>query len=241
MRERINKILANILPASGSLRRRLFFLLAGMSMGTLLIVLLIWLPSAIDDIHHSQRELRQVSVQFLRDQIKLQLEMDQDALRSIAQRFRPSLMEEDREGLRLTAQRFLQNESEFEEIGILDGKGKELLRLSRRMVITDQDLVDRSASSLFREGMQKEFHWEPVVITATSEPWVTLTMRLPGAASSLKGTCSSAARSASSRATPSGDRARYAPRCGMPQKMHRCGQPREAIIVVAGPAWSGKA
>ncbi len=187
MRKTIYTILDKILPAPSSIRRRMFFLIGGASLGALLIANLIWLPSAIDDILRNQRELRQVSVLLIRDQVQVHFEEHETQLRNIAQRFRPFLSEGDREGLCLTAQRFLHTESHFEEIGILDGKGKELIRLSRRTVITDQDLADRSSSTLFREGMKEEIHWEPVTITATSEPWAALTVRLPGSAPSLKG------------------------------------------------------
>ena len=178
---------AKILLPPRSLQRRLFVLLAAMGLGALLITVLIWLPAAIDDIHNSQRELRQVSVRFIRDQIRLQLSMDEEDLRSAAQRFRAALMEKDREALRLTAQRFLQNNSAFEEVGILDEQGQELLRLSRKVVITDQELADRSTSSLFREGMQQEIHWEPVTFTATSEPLLSLSIHFPGLSSSFQG------------------------------------------------------
>ncbi len=187
MKKRATTIAGKIVPLSGTIRRRMFFLLGGMGVGGLLIANLIWLPGDITDIRQSQIELRQVSVQLLRDVIQTHIEENEADLKSVAQRFRPSLMEGDREGLRLTAHRFLQGEPEFEEIGILDGNGKELMRLSRRTVITDQDLSDRSASSLFRAGMQEETHWEPVTITATSEPLVALTARLPGSVGSLHG------------------------------------------------------
>ena len=173
-------ILLKIFPASGSIRRRIFFLLGGMSLGALLIANLVWLPSAIEEIRQSQGELRRVSVQLVRDLMQGDLEEKEVELRSVAQHFRSSLAEEDREGLRLTAKLLLQKNSAFEEIGILDEKGKELIRVSRRTVITDRDLTDRSASPLFQEGMKQEIFWGPVTITETSEPWVTLTVRIPG-------------------------------------------------------------
>ncbi len=167
-------------PASGSIRRRTFFLLGGMSLGALLIANFFWLPSAIEDIRQTQLELRRVSVRLVGDQIQQYLEAKEADLTRTAQRFRPYLREGDREGLRITVQGLLQRDPAFEEIGILDENGKEIIRISRRLAITDQDLVDRSASSFFREGMRQEVYWAPVTITETSEPWVTLALRRPG-------------------------------------------------------------
>ena len=56
---------------------------------------------------------------------------------------------------------------------------KNLSRVSRIAAITDGDLVDRSATPLFREAMKQEIYWSPVFVAETSEPRVTLTVRLP--------------------------------------------------------------
>ncbi|HUL30125.1 MAG TPA: PAS domain S-box protein, partial [Thermodesulfobacteriota bacterium] len=185
--EKTRVLLAKILPSFSSIRRRIFFLLGGMSIGALLLADLIWFPSAIKEIRQAQGELRCVSVRFIRDQIQMHIEESEADLRDNARRFRFYLAGSDREGLRLTAQQLLHGNSSFEEVGILDGNGKEILRLSRRTVITDLDLADRSASSLFREGTKQETHWEPVTITETSEPRVALTVRLPGFSASSGG------------------------------------------------------
>ena len=179
--------MAKILPAAGSIRRRVFFLLGGMSLGAILVTNLIWLPSAVEEIRQDQIELRHVSVQLVHDQVQQYLEDKEKNLTATAQRFRPALVEGDREGLRIIGQRLLQSDPSFEEVGILNEKGEELIRLSRRIAITDQDLTDRSKSPLFREGMKQENYWGPVMITETSEPWVTLTIRLPSSATSLRG------------------------------------------------------
>ncbi len=179
--------MTKVFPPSTSIRRRLFLLLGLLCVGTLLVVNLIWLPSSIKEIRQGQVELRQVSVRLIRDQVQDGLEGIEEDLKNTAQRFRPFLIDGDREGLRLTSQRLLQSNSSFEEIGILDGKGKELIRLSRRMVITDQDLVDRSTSALFRDGMKQEIYWGTVTITETSEPRVALTVRAHGFGSPLNG------------------------------------------------------
>jgi PAS domain S-box-containing protein len=187
MIEKAKTKLVQVLQASGSIRRRIFFLLVSMGLGALLIANLIWLPSVVQEIHQAQIDLRHVSAQFIRDRIQGQLEGNELDLKNAAQRFRPYLVDEDREGLRLTAQRLLQRGFVFEEIGILDHRGREMIRVSRRAVVTDRDLVDRSDSSLFREGMKQEVAWGPVTLTGTSEPWVTLTVRLPGSDPALKG------------------------------------------------------
>ena len=164
---------------SGSIRRRLFFLLVGMSLGTLILANLIWLPSAIQEIRQSQDELRRIAVQFTRDQIEEQIKEREFEMTAIARRFRTYLIDGDREALHNVAQVFLQSEHAFEEVGIIDEEGKELVRFSRRSAITDRDLVDRSGTPLFRDGMKQEMYWDRVIITETSEPWVTLAIRLP--------------------------------------------------------------
>jgi signal transduction histidine kinase len=150
-----------------------------MSFGSVLIVNLIWLPSAIREIHEDQQELRRVSIELIRDRIQRQLEEEEGDLKVAAMRMRPYFLDQDREQLRLIAQRLLQSEPLFEEAGILDEEGKELVRVSRIAAITDRDLVDRSTTPLFREGMKQEIYWDPVIVSETSEPRVTLTVRLP--------------------------------------------------------------
>ena len=80
---------------------------------------------------------------------------------------------QDQEGASPLAHRFFQREPAFVEVGILDAQGKERLKVSRVLAITDQELGDGSASALFQEGMQRQIYWGPVVTTETSEPWVT--------------------------------------------------------------------
>ena len=60
-----------IFPAPRSIRRRLFWLLGGVGLGTLLIVNLTWLPGAIREIREAQAELQRVAVRGARDQIQL--------------------------------------------------------------------------------------------------------------------------------------------------------------------------
>ena len=72
-------------------------------------------------------------------------------------RMRPYFFDGDREHLRQLAQQRLQSDPEFEEVGILTDDGKELVKLSRKTAITDADLIDRSATALFREGIKTEF------------------------------------------------------------------------------------
>jgi signal transduction histidine kinase/HAMP domain-containing protein len=151
-----------------------------MSFGSFLAVNLIWLPSAIREIQADQLELRRVSIQLVHDQIQQRFEEEERNLRVTAGRMRPYFLDRDREQLRLIAQRMLQSDPEFDEAGILDDEGKELVKLSRKAAITDQDLVDRSATPLFREGMKKEIYWGPVTLAENSEPQVTVTVHLPG-------------------------------------------------------------
>ena len=173
-------MISRFFSISGSIRRRIFLLLVGMSFGSVLIVNLIWLPSTIREIQGHQLELRRVSIQLVRERVQQQLEEKERALRVTAVRMRPYFLDRDREQLRVIAQRLLQNDPEFDEAGILDDEGRELVRVARIAAITDRDLVDRSATPLFHEAMKQEIYWSPVIVAETSEPRVTLTVRLPG-------------------------------------------------------------
>ena len=173
------KMLSSFFRAPGSIRRRLFFLLAGMTFGCFLVVNLIWLPSAIREIKHEQSELRRTSIRLLRDQIKDHLNAEENNVRMTALRMRPYFFDGDRAHLRLLAQERLHSDPEFEEVGILNEDGKELIRVARRVAITDRDLIDRSTTQLFRDGLKQEVSWGAVTVADTSEPWVTLTVHLP--------------------------------------------------------------
>ena len=171
---------SSFFSASGSIRERIFILLVAMSFGSILIVNLIWLPSTIWEIKEEQSELRRASIRLVRDHIKQQFENEEGNVRNTAMRMRPYFFDGDREQLRLIAQQRLQSDPEFEEIGILNDQGIELVKVARKAAITDGDLVDRSTTALFREGLKQEIHWGSVTVTETSEPQVTLTVHLPG-------------------------------------------------------------
>ncbi|HWH80382.1 MAG TPA: ATP-binding protein [Candidatus Binatus sp.] len=151
-----------------------------MSFGSVLIVNLVWLPSAIEEIKTDQAELRRVAVGLIRDEIQQQFEDVENNLRVTAMRMRPYFFDGDRDQLRLIAQQRLQSDPEFEEVGILNNDGKELVRVARKVAITERDLTDRSPSSFFRDGLQHEVHWGAVSLAETSEPWITLTVHLQG-------------------------------------------------------------
>lgn len=152
----------------------------------LLAINLLWLPGVIHDIREAQSELQRVAVRGVRDQIRLFLQDKEEALKSQARLFRPLLMQ-DKEGLRTLTNRFFQREPAFVEVGILDAQGKERLKVSRVLAITDHELGDVSASELFQVGMQRKRYWGTVVTTETSEPWVTLALSLEGAGIAITG------------------------------------------------------
>ena len=64
------------------IRQRLFWLLGGMSLATLLVVNLVWLPGTIHDIRESHKELQRVAVRGIRDQMELFLGEKEQSLRS---------------------------------------------------------------------------------------------------------------------------------------------------------------
>jgi signal transduction histidine kinase/CheY-like chemotaxis protein len=168
----------NIVRYRVSIRRRLCWLLGGMSLMTLLVVNLVWLPDTIRDIHVTYAELQHVAVRGVRDHIQLFLAEREQALKSQAMLFRFPFRSGDQATLRQLAHRFFQREPAFVEVGILDAQGQEHLRVSRTFAITNGDLRDRSATALFQEGRHHEIYWGPVMTSETSEPLVTLAVPL---------------------------------------------------------------
>jgi hypothetical protein len=96
----MRKNMIGMLRARGSrhasIRRRLFWLLWGMSLGTLLVVNLAWLPGALQDIRDAQSDLQRVAVRGVRDQMQLFLDDKEQALKSQAMLFRPAFFKEIR-------------------------------------------------------------------------------------------------------------------------------------------------
>jgi signal transduction histidine kinase len=179
MRKEKNSM-ARFFSASTSIRRRIFLMLILVGFGSFFVVNLIWLPGEIHEIKEFQSELRQTSIRLFRDRIQEQFAGEEASLKNTAMRMRPYFIERDRERLRLLAQQRLQSDPEFEEIGILDESGRELVRVARRTAITDADLIDRSATPLFRDGVGHEIRWQRVDIASNAEPLVTLTSHIPG-------------------------------------------------------------
>jgi signal transduction histidine kinase/DNA-binding response OmpR family regulator len=187
MRKGVMNTFGKVARSPASIRQRLFWVLGGMSLATLLVVNLIWLPSTIHDIRVTHEELQRVAVRGVRDQIELFLAEKERALRSQATLFRPPFLEADHAALRQLSHHFFQREPAFVEVGILDAQGREQLRVSRTLAITDRDLGERSASELFQEGGRHEVYWGPVATTETSEPWVTLAVPLKRSKAAIVG------------------------------------------------------
>ncbi len=179
--------LTKLFRGSRSIRQRLFWKLGVLSVGTLSVVNLIWLPSSIREIRQSQAELQRVAVRSVRDQIELFLGERERQLKSQAVLFGAPFVENNQEAVRLLAQRFLQRDPAFEEIGIVDREGKERFRLSRKLVITDQELRDLSVTPFYQEAMRGKLFWGSVFTTETSEPWITLAVPLPASGTTTIG------------------------------------------------------
>jgi hypothetical protein len=187
MRQGVMNTLGKVARSPASIRRRLFWLLGGMSLTTILLVNVIWLPGTIHDIRANHEELQRVAVRGVRDQIEIFLADKEQALKSQALRFRAPFLEGDRVDLRQLSYHFFQREPAFAEIGILDTHGWEQLKVSRALAITAQDLGDRSAPKLFQEGRQHEVYWGPVTTSETSEPWVALAVPLKRSKAAIAG------------------------------------------------------
>ena len=180
-------LLAKLFHASRSIRQRLFWRLGVLSLGTLSIVNLIWLPSSIREIRQSQAELQRVAVRSVGEQIRLFLEERERELKSQAALLSGPFITNDQEAVRQLAHRFLQSDPAFEEIGLVDRQGKERFRLSRKLVITARELRDLSAAPFYQEGMRGKLFWGPVFTTETSEPWVTLAVPLRASETTMTG------------------------------------------------------
>jgi hypothetical protein len=164
----------------GTLRRRLFLLLAAASVVAVIGVNLIWLPSALRDVRTARTELELVAVRGVRDQIDFFLADKEEALTTIAQLFRAAVIHGDPKSIALVGQRFLARERAFEEIGIFEPPGTWRYRLSRREVVT----ISSSDAPPALDGIPptRGVAWGAVTTTDTSEPWVTVAAPLSGAA-----------------------------------------------------------
>src|SRR5882672_6192241 len=165
-----------MLPASGlrlgTLRRRLFLLLASASVIAVVGVNLIWLPGALRDVHGARSELELVAVRGVRDQIDFFLADKEEAVTTIAQLFRAAVIDGDPKGLAIVGQRFLARERAFEEVGIFEPPRTWRYRLSRREVMT---VSSSDAPPALDGGLQvRGVAWGAVTTTETSEPWVTI-------------------------------------------------------------------
>src|SRR2546426_10594913 len=107
----------------GTLRRRLFVLLAVTSVVTVVGVNLVWLPGALNDVTSARSELQLVAVRGVRDQIELFLGDKEDALTAAARQFRAVVLSGDPGRMAAVGHRFLQRERAFEEIGVYDVRG----------------------------------------------------------------------------------------------------------------------
>src|SRR5437867_4469792 len=164
----------------GTLRRRLFLLLASASVVAVVGVNLIWLPGALRDVHAARGELALVAARGVRDQIEFFLADKEEAVTTVAQLFRAAVIDGDPKGVATVGPRFLARERAFEEVGIFEPPRTWRYRLSRREVVTiaSTDAPPALDGSLHLRGVA----WGAVTTTETSEPWVTIATPLSGAA-----------------------------------------------------------
>ena len=164
----------------GTLRRRLFLLLAATSVIGIVGVNLIWLPGAVRDVHSARSELQLVAVGGVRDQIDLFLGDKEEAVTTVAHLFRAAIIDGDPRSVAGVAQRFLARERAFEEIGVFEPPRTWRYRLSRREVMTISSAD--APPALDTVPRANGVAWGAVTTTETSEPWVTLATPLSGAA-----------------------------------------------------------
>ncbi|HXK30615.1 MAG TPA: GAF domain-containing protein [Candidatus Binatia bacterium] len=176
MAKNVFRAVKRLIHPQRSIRWRLFWYLFSVSLGVIIVINLVWLPTAIREIREAQEELQTVSVESVHDRMRQFLGSLEEDLNSAALQFRVALLEGDPEGFRSIAQKLIQQQPAFEEVGLLGSQGREIFKLSRRQPVTHEELRDRSATSLFREGRKAKIRWSSVEITETSEPWVTLSI-----------------------------------------------------------------
>jgi signal transduction histidine kinase len=176
MAANIFRIVERLIHPQRSIRWRLFWYLFSVSLGVITVINLVWLPTSIREIRQAQEELQTVSVESVHDRVRQFLGSLEEDLNGAALQFRVALLEGDPEGFRTIAQKLIQQQPAFEEVGLLGSQGREIFKLSRRQPVTHEELRDRSATSLFREGRKAKIRWSSVEITETSEPWVTLSI-----------------------------------------------------------------
>ncbi len=164
----------------GTLRRRLFLLLAATSVIGIVGVNLIWLPGAVRDVHAARSELQLVAVGGVRDQIDLFLADKEEALTTVAQLFRAAVIDGDPKSVAIVGQRFLARERAFEEIGVFEPPRTWRYRLSRREVMSISSAD--SPPALDAMPPANGVAWGAVTTTETSEPWLTVAAPLSGAA-----------------------------------------------------------
>ena len=166
----------------GTLRRRLFLLLASASVIAVVGVNLIWLPGALRDVHAARTELELVAVGGVRDQIDFFLADKEEAMTTIAQLFRAAVIDGDPKGVAIVGHRFLARERAFEEVGIFEPPRTWRYRLSRREVMA----ISTADAPPALDGMPlgRRVTWGAVTTTETSEPWVTIATPLSSTAES---------------------------------------------------------
>jgi hypothetical protein len=158
-----------------SIRLRLFLMLSGLSLGIILAANLVWLPSSIREIRENQEQLREVAVRSAQFQIRQFLRGLEGSLDRAGLQVQVALMANDRGRIRDISQNLFQQQSSFEEIGVLDATGRQIFRESRRLLVSDEE----SPFAASVRNQQTRITWGPVVLTETSEPWVPLAIHRP--------------------------------------------------------------
>jgi signal transduction histidine kinase len=165
-----------VFHAIPSIRLRLFLVLAGLSLGIILAAKLVWLPSSIKEVRQYQEQLRQAAVRAGQVQINQFLQAVEGSLEQAAVQAQVAFLSEDRDAIHDISQKLFQQQPAIEEVGILDASGRQIFRESRRLLLTDQESQQSPFARYVRE-QQTRLAWGPVVLTETSELWVTLAVQ----------------------------------------------------------------
>src|SRR3972149_8000657 len=99
-----------LIPPQRSIRWRLFWYLFSVSLGVIIVINLVWLPTSIREIREAQEELQTVSVESVHDRVRHFLGELEEELNNATLQFRVALLEGDPEGVRSIAQKLIQQQ-----------------------------------------------------------------------------------------------------------------------------------
>lgn len=132
-----------------------------------------WLYPTLEELNTNARLFYKEIALNVRNQLENFLDRQEKALVDAADILNQSNINPDE-----IVSRLMKEGRPFESLSILDLSGKEVLKTHRFLLITESDLKDRSAESLFSEIRAGKIYRSAVVISGISEPIITIAVPL---------------------------------------------------------------